>query len=604
MKWNNDTNMNCPLCELCNDSHEHLFFKCNFSKEIWKEFIRRMKPQRRSFNWKEIIGLLADEYKDRSVHSVVGRLMFGAYVYYMWRERNKRIFTKEKRNVETMIEINEDSVKIRMISLGVLKNAHVIKMLSDVTLDMLFVLAKRKVSCFENIQHWQSFGHFTWKSSEDEAARMMFGLRINRKCRQSDTVMSDSEDSTITYTAVSSLFGGLSDIRSLGVDGPLLMPEDLYAYVVAAFHAPPSPDYVPGPKYPPLLEFVPEPVYPEFMPPDDNSDPEEDPEEDDEDPEEDPVDYPADGGDDGDDEDESSDDNVDIEGEEDHPAPANSTVVDHAPSAEETVSFETDKLLAIPSPPPSPLSPWSSPLPVSSPVPVSPLPLLVSPIRPLGYRAAMIQLRVEAPPTSHSPPLPPPIIHSHTRSDAPPPGTPPLLPRLGIALGLRYKGGESLSAPTAGPPGGFRADYGMPGAPATDDSELGQRMREFATMVGQDTNEIYTRLDDEQTEQQLLAEAWGRSMDASDLARAEVMSLHTTVLGQQAVITELQAADRKRQAMISELQTADRRRQTHFIEALKLLKRLQTQMTEFEGQQGPTKGPAQPDAPEEAGSSP
>ncbi|GJW74682.1 putative reverse transcriptase domain-containing protein [Tanacetum coccineum] len=43
-----------------------------------------------------------------------------------------------------------------------------------------------------------------------------------------------------------------------------------------------------------------------------------------------------------------------------------------------------------------------------------------------------------------------------------------------------------------------------------------------------------------------------------------------------------------------------RRRQKQFIEALKLLKRLQTQMTEFERQQGPAKGPAQPDAPKEA----
>ncbi|GJX29238.1 hypothetical protein Tco_0237317 [Tanacetum coccineum] len=81
------------------------------------------------------------------------------------------------------------------------------------------------------------------------------------------------------------------------------------------------------------------------------------------------------------------------------------------------------------------------------------------------------------------------------------------------------------------------------------------------------------------------------------------MSLRTTVLGQQAVITELQAADRRRQAAITELLAADRRRQAQFIEALKLLKRLQTQMTEFQRQQGPAKGPAQPDAPEEAGSS-
>ncbi|GJS90707.1 hypothetical protein Tco_0773343 [Tanacetum coccineum] len=105
-----------------------------------------------------------------------------------------------------------------------------------------------------------------------------------------------------------------------------------------------------------------------------------------------------------------------------------------------------------------------------------------------------------------------------------------------------------------------------------------------------------------ETEARMSRKAWGRSMDASDLARAEVMSLHTQVVAHQAVITELQTADRRRQAVITEMMAADRRRQKQFIEALKLLKRLQTQMTEFERQQGPAKGPAQPDAPEEAGS--
>ncbi|GKC54022.1 hypothetical protein Tco_1076767 [Tanacetum coccineum] len=171
----------------------------------------------------------------------------------------------------------------------------------------------------------------------------------------------------------------------------------------------------------------------------------------------------------------------------------------------------------------------------------------------------------------------------------------------------------------------------MPGAPATDDIEMGRRMTEFTTRVRQDTDEIYTRLDDEQSERQLMAgqlnmlyrdrrahartarlmeakarmsrEAWGRSMDASNLARAEVMSLHTQVVAQQAMITELQAADLKRQAVITEMLAADRRRQKQFIKALKLLKRLQTYMTEFERQQRPAKGPTQPDAPEEAGSS-
>ncbi|GKF28530.1 hypothetical protein Tco_0094872 [Tanacetum coccineum] len=182
--------------------------------------------------------------------------------------------------------------------------------------------------------------------------------------------MSDSEDSTVTYTAVSSPFRGLSNIGSPGVDGPPVMPEDPYAYVVAAFQVPLSPDYVSGPEYTPSPDFVPESVYPEFMPPENEVllakekplptavsptadspsyvselNPKEDPkEDDDEDPEEDPTDYPADGGDNGDDEDESSDDDededVDIKGdeEEEQPAPVDSIAIalpaiDHAPFA-------------------------------------------------------------------------------------------------------------------------------------------------------------------------------------------------------------------------------------------------------------------------------
>ncbi|GJX01461.1 hypothetical protein Tco_0185374 [Tanacetum coccineum] len=100
---------------------------------------------------------------------------------------------------------------------------------------------------------------------------------------------------------VSSPFKDLSDIGSPGVDGLPMMPEDPYAYVVATFQAPPSPDYVPGPEEPeqaPLSpEFVPEPPLRAAISPTTDSpgyiadsDLEEDPEED-------PTDYPADGGD-------------------------------------------------------------------------------------------------------------------------------------------------------------------------------------------------------------------------------------------------------------------------------------------------------------------
>ncbi|GJX57027.1 hypothetical protein Tco_0286924 [Tanacetum coccineum] len=485
--------------------------------------------------------------------------------------------------------------------------------------------------------------------------------------------MSDSDESGITYTEVSSPFEDLSDIGSLrAYDHEYLelpgMPENPYLEV--ALQAPPSPDYVPGPEEPkqapPSPDYVPGPehtddeIVTEDQPGAEDaspttqsldyvleSDPEADPEEDDdEDPEEDPE-------------------------EEEHLAPVDSVVVtlpatDQAPSAEETEPFETDesaatppphpayrvtarisipapvptpvwsdaevaRLLAISTPPSSPLSPWSSPLPQipSSSLPLSPpSPVLSpapppSPIRSLGYRAAMIRMRAEAASTSYSLPLPPPFILSPTRPDAPLLGIPPPVPisvptsspplllpsasrredrpevtlpprkRLGIALGPGYEVGESLSVAAARPDGGLRADYGfvatidreirrdpereirygitnsweeivetLQGAPVSTDMELGRHMTTFETSVRQDTDEVYTRLNDEQsqrqywlmeTEARLSREAWRRSMDASDLARGEVMSLRTTVLGQMSKIRELHDADRKRQAVTSDV---------------------------------------------------
>nr|GFB97437.1 hypothetical protein [Tanacetum cinerariifolium] len=315
---------------------------------------------------------------------------------------------------------------------------------------------------------------------------------------------------------------------------------------------------------------------------------------DDEDPEEDPVDYPADRGDDGDDEEESSEDEEDDEMD--------------APSAEETEPFETDesaatppphpvyrttarisipapvpmpawtdsevaRLLAISSPPASPLSPWSSPPPQ---IPFPPLPSILS--------------------------LPSPVL-----SPAPPPS--PI--HYGFVANVDR---EIMRDPEREVGYGITDSWDeivetLQGTPVSTDTELGGYVREFETRVRQDIDEIYTRLDDKQTERQLLAgrlnmlfrdrrahaytrqlmetearmsrEAWARATDASDLVHGEVISLRTTVLGQISEIRELQAADRRRRTVISELLRLDHRRSTETSESRTAL---QGQITALQGQ--------------------
>ncbi|GKD61155.1 hypothetical protein Tco_1298664 [Tanacetum coccineum] len=290
-----------------------------------------------------------------------------------------------------------------------------------------------------------------------------------------------------------------------------------------------------------------------------DSDPDEDPKED---PEEDHADYPADGGDgddepsdddddDTDDEDEEPfEDEDDDEEEEEHLALADSSVVpvvDPVPSAGDTEAFETDESAPTPrspqtkvpfaqtrlrrarktvrleppmSPsmeariaeyaaaptPPSPLSPWSSPLPqipspplhVSSPPLPLPPPTVDSPTyaeAPLGYRAAGIRLRASSPSTHHplhpsSPHLPPPVPTSLPLPSSPLPASlfipPPVDRREDIP-----KAEDVWVDPT---------EAVEEVAPTTLEG-VNARVTELAAVQEQDTQDIYAVIEDTQDRQ-------------------------------------------------------------------------------------------------------
>ncbi|GJX11675.1 hypothetical protein Tco_0201534 [Tanacetum coccineum] len=460
---------------------------------------------------------------------------------------------------------------------------------------------------------------------------------------------------------------GLSDIGSPGAEGGPI------------FQDPPSPDYVPGPEEPeqappsPIyVPFVPEPVYPEFLPEDDVLPAEEQPlpvaaspttespgyiPEDDEEPSDD------------------DDDDDDAE-EEEHLAPADPAAVAYSADQDPYLAYRVtarmsirpqapapflseevaERLLALPTPPPSPLSPYSSPLPQ---IPSPPLPIPSPPPNSptyvegsLGSRAAGIRQRDALPSPVHETEMPEICLPLRKRPCRTTPGP-------------GYEVGESSAAGAARQvgPTTARADlYGfadmLDAAPGRQTSrELGygitdtwddlvgaiqeiapttlegvnQRVTELATTVDQEDEIIYSQLDDARHDRALLRArvnmlyrdrpfhrrtallmeeearvsraAWAQSMDACDQVRSEGISLRTTVMAQQSEITELQAADRRRQTVISDLLKADHRRQRQLVEALKIVKSLKTQMIELQRQQGPAKDPAEPELPEEASSS-
>ncbi|GJR49132.1 putative reverse transcriptase domain-containing protein [Tanacetum coccineum] len=191
---------------------------------------------------------------------------------------------------------------------------------------------------------------------------------------------------------------------------------------------------------------------------------------------------------------------------------------------------EVDRILAIPTLPPSPITPLSSPLPqIPSPPFLVPSPPTTSPTytkAPLGYRAARIRLRTASPPPlplSSPLPLPPPIIlprHRASmvlmraatpstyilapRSRTPPLGTPPILPiplptsllhLLLPSTDRRADVPDAVLPPQKRSTGGFKADYGFVG---TLDAEIRHDPDR------EDTYEIYVKLDDAQSDRSLM----------------------------------------------------------------------------------------------------
>lgn len=97
----NPPDWKCSLCETCEDSHDHLFFTCPYAYTVWlkvkQEFHWTSFPDR----WDLILLAISDT--GVPILPYVFRLLLAVSVYMIWRERNRRIFSGEKRPAEQVI---------------------------------------------------------------------------------------------------------------------------------------------------------------------------------------------------------------------------------------------------------------------------------------------------------------------------------------------------------------------------------------------------------------------------------------------------------------------------------------------------------------------
>ncbi|GJU13010.1 hypothetical protein Tco_1135406 [Tanacetum coccineum] len=459
------------------------------------------------------------------------------------------------------------------------------------------------------------------------------------------------------------------------------------------FIQPHDPDYVPEPIYPEYIPLEDEHEFPaeeQPLPPVDSptakslgyvveSDLEEDPEEyEDDETEDGPVDYPIDGGEDGDEDDgDSFEDDADDEDEdeddedkeeEEHLAPVDSAIVVPTvelvsppegtkpvippPSTDITTTgaritvrlqasisllpeAEVERLLAMPTPPPSP------PISLSPPSAWERLARCMAPSAHSSPPPALVDAVTAALPSPPLPPLPPSLYIPppvDCRDDIPESEQPPHKRSCLFALGSRYEVGESS---TARPTGGRRVDYGFVSTLDAEERQRGirevgygirdtwvdpteavpeiahmtvrevnTRVTELAELHEHDTQDLYALLEDAQDSRTLISQRVTMDSQRVDLLMGDRITLQETVLIvekeayasreawghaiglSQAVHYEFQTHHEQvhetrfqmQQAEMTELREIDRRRQAQIVETLRVMKDMRREMGDMQAE--------------------
>nr|GEW53521.1 hypothetical protein [Tanacetum cinerariifolium] len=102
----------CPLCDLQPDSHKHLFFECPFSRQVWNH----MKCLADLDGTRPELSIIKPFAKRRSSKSVIAKLVLAACAYFIWQERNARLFKSQRRSVLQVIEGIIVSVRLKLVS--------------------------------------------------------------------------------------------------------------------------------------------------------------------------------------------------------------------------------------------------------------------------------------------------------------------------------------------------------------------------------------------------------------------------------------------------------------------------------------------------------
>ncbi|XP_020245399.1 uncharacterized protein LOC109823532 [Asparagus officinalis] len=105
----------CILCSAQQETSKHMFFECQFSAHIWNEIMEWSDYSWRSCNWDQIISWYSTNLKGKGYMKKIKRMTLSATVYWIWKERNLRIFQGRMHTSDQLVREIKTSILSKVL---------------------------------------------------------------------------------------------------------------------------------------------------------------------------------------------------------------------------------------------------------------------------------------------------------------------------------------------------------------------------------------------------------------------------------------------------------------------------------------------------------
>ncbi|XP_077242054.1 uncharacterized protein LOC143882449 [Tasmannia lanceolata] len=108
----------CLLCKSDREKRDHLFFSCSFSALVWCSLLRGISNRKKQFT-----SLIAEEewirkkFKGNTQVATTAKIAFSATIYFIWLERNQRVFEGKASHKQDILSSILLSTRIKVLHL-------------------------------------------------------------------------------------------------------------------------------------------------------------------------------------------------------------------------------------------------------------------------------------------------------------------------------------------------------------------------------------------------------------------------------------------------------------------------------------------------------